>query len=173
MKMILRQLNLPFFLCLSLSLLCAGCAPKSPEPEFPDFPEAVYEKGDETVPAGYYIHTVSLPNESISIIAKWFTGDLRNWEELAKFNPNINPNRIFLGDKIKIPRNLMTRQDPMTQEFVEESQPKPRVRRRPAPSPPKPSKTKDKQEPPAPSKTAEEQPEEEEQFLFGPKDYSK
>lgn len=90
------------------------------------YPGAVYEAGDEAYPGGYYIHTVTLPDESISIIAKWFTGDLMKWEVLAKCNQTINPNRIFSGNKIKIPREIMIRQDPMTPEFVMESQPQQR-----------------------------------------------
>ncbi|MCB2181915.1 MAG: LysM domain-containing protein [Desulfobulbaceae bacterium] len=173
---ITRLLNRTFFLCLTLCFICAGCATKTPEPveEKPvDYPEAVYEKGDEAVPAGYYVHTVKLPNESLSIIAKWFTGDLRNWELLAKHNPAINPNRIFLGDKIKIPRNVMIRQNPMTLQFVEDSQPKPKRRRSASPASSDPAE--EAATPPAdqPEPTAGEEPEEDEPFLFGPKDYTK
>jgi len=173
--MITRQLNLTFLLCLSLFFICAGCAPKSPQSseKFIDFPEAVYEKGDEAAPNGYYVHTVKLPNESISIIAKWFTGDLRNWEKLAKHNPTINPNRIFLGDKIRIPRNLMTRQDPLTLEFVEQSQPKPRQRRTTSPAPTEPAPAKTTSPAVKPEPMPEEEAAEDEPFLFGPKDYTK
>lgn len=175
-----RHLNPLFILFLSLLFLCAGCAQKSPKsvesstqsPEIaqPEYPGAVYEAGDSVYPGGYYIHSVSLPDESLSIIAKWFTGDLLNWEVLAKCNPDINPNRIFLGNKIKIPRSIMTRQDPMTAEFVTESQPEPKHKKAPSVAKTKPARTETK----PPAVQSETKPEEtDEPILFGPKGYSK
>jgi len=170
--MISRQHNMTFFLCLALSVVCISCATPTkdrPEPlEIPpdSAPDAVYERGDEAVPSGYYIHTVKLPGESLSIIAKWFTGDLKNWETLAKYNPAINPNRIFFGDKIRIPRHLMTRHDPMTLEFIEESQPKSRQRVSPA------TPLEETGEEGLQPAVVQPEPEpEEEPFLFGPKGY--
>ena len=156
--MISRQHNLTYFLCLVLSVVCISCAAiKKDQPD--SAPDAIYEREDEAVPSGYYIHTVTLAGESLSIIAKWFTGDLKNWETLAKYNPAINPNRIFFGDKIKIPHHLMTRHDPITLKFIEKSQPKSRQRVAPT-APPKKIEEEPQQEEP-----------EEEPFLFGPKGY--
>jgi hypothetical protein len=106
---------------------------------------------------------VRFPDESISIIAKWFTGNLSNWKVLAKCNPKINPNRIFLGDEVRIPRILMTRQDPITHEFVEQAQPGPK--RIQAKKPIRPQATIVKTE------TTPKPVEEEEPPLFGPKAY--
>ena len=151
MKMISRQFSLTFFLCLALSIVCISCAAmKKDQPEPPldipqdSRPDPIYERRSRTVPSpGYYTHVVKLPGESLSIIAKWFTGDLNNWKTLAKYNPSMNPNRIFLGDKIRIPRHLMIRHDRMTLEFIKYSQPKPRRRVSPAaPAPPGIGKTK-------------------------------
>jgi len=177
---LLRHLNPLFILLLALLFIFAGCAKKSsedvgsstPSVEIaqPEYPGAVYEAGDSVYPEGYYIHSVSLPDESLSIIAKWFTGDLLNWEVLAKCNPDINPNRIFLGNKIKIPRSIMTRQDPMTAEFVTESQPEPKHKK--APSVAKNKQPKEETRPPVVQD--ESKPEEtDEPILFGPKGYSK
>ena len=185
MKMISRQFNLTFFLCLALSIVCISCAATKkdqPEPldKTPDSrPDAIYERGGRAVPSsGYYTHTVKLPGESLSIIAKWFTGDLKNWETLAKHNSTINPNRIFLGDKIRIPRHLMIRHDRMTLEFIEESQPKPRQRVSPAAPPEEPVEELQQEKPKKAVEVEEEsqpavvQPEpEEEPFLFGPRGY--
>ena len=168
----LKHLNLIFLLGLFFSLACAGCVTKETtqqvetEVEAPieyQYPGAVYEQGDEASPAGYYIHTIKLADESISIIAKWFTGDLMNWEVLAKYNPTINPNRIFLGDKIKIPRDIMTTHAPMTPEFVEASQPQAR-RKKAEPASPTVQSTPE----PAAEPVIEDEP-----LLFGPKGYSK
>lgn len=176
----LKHLNLILLLGLFFSLACAGCVSKnSPqqqvetEVEAPiGYPGAIYEPGDEASPAGYYIHTVKLADESISIIAKWFTGDLMNWEVLAKYNPTINPNRIFLGDKIKIPRDIMTTHAPMTPEFVEASQPQ--ARRKKAEITAQETKQQVKAEPASPTVQSTPEPVvEDEPLLFGPKGYSK
>lgn len=183
----IKRLNLIFLLILFFSLTCAGCVSQKStqqqvetEVEAPieyRYPGAIYEEGDEASPAGYYIHTVKLSDESISIIAKWFTGDLMNWEVLARYNPTINPNRIFLGDKIKIPRDIMTTHAPMTPEFVEASQPQ--ARRKKAEITAQETKQQVKVEPASPT-TVQSTPEpatepvvEEEPLLFGPKGYSK
>lgn len=68
----------------------------------------------------YYMHTVKWPGESVSIIAAWYTGKLENWRALASANPEIDPNRIFQGNKIRIPLDMMKTQEPMPQEFVEQ-----------------------------------------------------
>ena len=47
-----------------------------------------------------YRHTVRWPGESMSLIAKWYTGSAKNWRKLAKANPRINPNRIKKGNVI-------------------------------------------------------------------------
>ena len=77
---------------------------------------------EETTP---YIHTVRWPDESLSLIAKWYTGNLENWKALAQVNPDINPDRIVKGDAILIPQNLLKTRDPMPQQFVKTSQPQP------------------------------------------------
>lgn len=166
-----QRLNFILLLSLILSFVCAGCVSKSTEEmetsiqpateTLAEYPGAVYEAGDEAYPGGYYIHTVKLPDESLSIIAKWFTGDLMNWEVLAQCNPNINPNRIFLGNKIRIPREIMTRQAPMTSEFVMESQPQAK------------KKTVHADTAPPAVQTAPEPAVEEEPMLFGPKGFTK
>ena len=67
-----------------------------------------------------FIHTVSLDGETLSIIAKWYTGELDNWKALAEANPSIDPNRIFIGNEITIPRELMITKDPLPQSFIDE-----------------------------------------------------
>jgi hypothetical protein len=141
---------------LVLLMICTGCASipsESPEPDASTIPYGVAPKFPAKNKAGapqevsYYVHTVKWPGESVSIIAAWYTGDLKNWEALAKANPNINPNRIFEGNKILIPENMLKTRIPMPKDFVDSFYPKP------------PSK-------PAPQPTREEEPE-----LFGPKQY--
>ena len=68
--------------------------------------------------SSYYYHKVKYPGESLSIITKWYTGDVKNWRSVAKVNPKLNPNRITVGDKIRIPNKLLRTQKPMPRSFV-------------------------------------------------------
>ena len=67
----------------------------------------------------FYVHTVRWSGESVSVIAFWYTGDGENWKALAQANPSINPNRIWGGNKILIPENLLKTREPMPKEFVD------------------------------------------------------
>ena len=55
----------------------------------------------------YFKHTVRWRGESLSLIAKWYTGHYENWKALARVNPNLNPHRIMVGDIIYIPLEVM------------------------------------------------------------------
>jgi len=68
----------------------------------------------------YFVHQVKWPNESLSIIAKWYTGSLMNWKLLAAANPEMNPTVIHKGDRIRIPVNILKTRDPMPEGFVDE-----------------------------------------------------
>ncbi len=157
-----------YLLALIATLVIAGCLPKAEpvnedvapvvevEPVVAEHPDMEYAEGDEAHPEGYYVHTVNIPDENISIIAKWYTDKQKNWLVLTKCNPTIKPNRIFLGDKIKIPRSILTRQTPLTVEFVKQSQSELQRKKKISQS-----KTKTPVQP-----VAEEDP-----LLFGPKAY--
>ena len=67
----------------------------------------------------YFTHAVRFSGETVSIIAGWYTGDIENWKALAEANPNIDPNRIFVGLKILIPEDLLKTREPMPKEFVD------------------------------------------------------
>ena len=106
-----------------------GCAypPKHAEPQPPpavveSAPEDIWEFPAETVlppplpkPESHpYVHEVRRSGETLISIAKWYTGSRDNWITIAKANPYLNPNRIFIGDNILIPENLLKRRDPMS-----------------------------------------------------------
>jgi LysM repeat protein len=100
------------------------------------------------------VHRVQWQGETLSIIAKWYTGKLKNWKALAKANPKLKPNRIVIGNKIHIPEDLLNTREPMPKEFLAAFTSKPKKKR--SASKPKPP------------------PEEEtEPVLFGPKEYPK
>lgn len=103
----------------------------------------------ETAPAekiSYYVHTVKWSGETVSIIAGWYTGDIENWKTLAQANPNIDPARIFVGNKILIPEDLLKTREPMPKEFVDSFYHK--AKPKTAPSKPVSPSTKDKDEEP-------------------------
>ncbi|MGD2096493.1 MAG: LysM domain-containing protein [Desulfobacterales bacterium] len=55
----------------------------------------------------YFVHQVRWRGETLSLIAKWYTGHYGNWKALAKANPDLNPNHIVLGHRIQIPPEMM------------------------------------------------------------------
>jgi len=65
-----------------------------------------------------YFHQVQWEGETLSIIAKWYTGNSKNWKKLAKANPWVEPNNMFAGLKVKIPRQLLRNKEKMPREFV-------------------------------------------------------
>ena len=65
-----------------------------------------------------FFHLVRWEGETLSLIAKWYTGDWKNWKALAGVNPWLEPENIFTGLKVKIPRQLLKNQKDMPREFV-------------------------------------------------------
>jgi hypothetical protein len=108
----------------------------------------------------YFIRTVTWPNESISIIAGWYTGQIDNWKILVEANPELDPTRIRIGDKVRIPEDLLKTREPMPQAFVESLVPKPKPAKKAAP----PEKEK-----PAPAGSPPPPAPEPDIKLYGPK----
>ncbi|HAA03914.1 MAG TPA: hypothetical protein DCZ69_01605 [Syntrophobacteraceae bacterium] len=69
----------------------------------------------------FFEHTVRYPGETLSSIAKWYTGEARNWPILADKNPDVNPSNLKIGQLIQIPRDMVTNTQPMPRSFVEPS----------------------------------------------------
>jgi hypothetical protein len=65
-----------------------------------------------------YTHTVRWSGESLSLIAKWYTGAVNNWRILAKSNPQLNPNLIMKGNVILIPADLLKTKEPLPQKVA-------------------------------------------------------
>jgi hypothetical protein len=61
------------------------------------------------------------PGETLSIIAKWYTGQAGNWEALLDHNPDVDPRRLRLGDVVKVPQELLIRDESLPKSFVEKS----------------------------------------------------
>ena len=115
-----------WLVCLAILLIFSGCAQMK-----------TFFKSDsnsaEVKPAGknvsYYEHKVRWERETLSLIAKWYTGSQKNWKALAKDNPWLEPDELSVGHKIFIPRNLLKTQKPMPRDFVYASKSKPEVRK--------------------------------------------
>lgn len=69
----------------------------------------------------FYLHKVRWPEETLSHIAKWYTGTVQNWKTIAKANPELDPKKIDIGDTISIPEDLLTSRKPMPHSFVRPS----------------------------------------------------
>jgi len=138
-----------------------------------------------------FVHVVKWSDENLTIISSWYTGSEKNEEKLSDNNPNINPKQLVIGDRIFIPKDLLIKADPMTEEFLDQSitrskkvekiEPQPittpeNVEKTEPKSVTKPEKTEKKEtkavteESKKKKTTTEPVPEEEEELdLFGPK----
>ncbi len=78
---------------------------------------------DDTAPhrSDDFKHTVRWRGESLSLIAKWYTGQFENWKALARANPKLNPNRIMVGNAIHIPQEMMINKEPLPRKVAAKS----------------------------------------------------
>jgi hypothetical protein len=83
----------------------------------------------------FYIHRVRWSGETLSIIAQWYTGSLKNWKALSNANPTLDLNRIVIGANIFIPEDLLKSHKPMPFSFLSSSVPKKRVQAFPSKKP--------------------------------------
>ena len=126
-------------LALILIRVLSGCAyqypPLQPAPEEPspsveiksETPVAVPDTPALEIPEpepSFHIHKVRWPEETLSHIAKWYTGSVKNWKAIARTNPELDPKQINIGDTISIPEDLLTSRKPMPHSFVRASIPK-------------------------------------------------
>lgn len=115
----IRQINRKALIGIILILTCIGCAYLRKEPgekKTAELEPAPPAKTDQTT--SRFLHTVRWSGETLSIIAKWYTGNPENWEALTKANPGLKPNRIFIGNKILIPADLLKTREPMPKGFL-------------------------------------------------------
>ena len=71
----------------------------------------------------YFEHRVKWSGETLSLIAKWYTGSYGNWKAIAQANPGLNPNRIAVGDIINIPPEMMKTKKPLPRKVVSKTLP--------------------------------------------------
>jgi hypothetical protein len=69
----------------------------------------------------YFEHTVRYSGETLSLIAKWYTGEAKNWPILADRNPDVSPNNLRIGALILIPRDMVVNTEPMPRSYISSS----------------------------------------------------
>jgi hypothetical protein len=111
-------------------LQTASVEPPHPIAIKPETPVAVPDTPALEIPTPeprFYIHKVRWTEETLSHIAKWYTGAVKNWKVIAKSNPELKPKQIDIGDTISIPEDLLTTRNPMPHSFVRPTVPKKRT----------------------------------------------
>ena len=107
--------------------VCGGCAtskktaeskPEEAVAEAATTPSAELETKAKPQESAPFVHTVRWQGESLSLIAKWYTGGYSNWRKIADANPRLDPNLIRIGDKIIIPQQLLKTKEPMERDFI-------------------------------------------------------
>ncbi len=73
----------------------------------------------KAVEQNYHVHVIRWTGESLSIIAAWYTGDMRNWKIIAAANPEINPKRLHEGMEVRVPAQVLKTTAPLTKEYVD------------------------------------------------------
>ena len=125
--------------CFSIWIL-AGCATFNQEPDTNVEQEPIAriqpetrvdaapvplteEKIEEVQPPDDFVHTVRWRGETLSHIAKWYTGQFRHWKVLAEANPTLDPNRIHKGNRIIIPESMLKTRTPLPKNFMARTTP--------------------------------------------------
>ncbi len=113
----MRRLGLSLMITLMI-----GCAKPQPPPSPPPPPQV---EAPAPQPANF-AHRVEWRGQTLSQIARWYTGKSENWGKLASpVNPDLTRccAMLAIGREVVIPRELLVRTEPM---------PKPKVTSRPA-----------------------------------------
>ena len=64
---------------------------------------------------GYFAYTVQRSGEQLREIAVWYTGDSKNWKNIARANPDLDPESLLVGNEIYIPAKLLKTRNPIPQ----------------------------------------------------------
>lgn len=66
-----------------------------------------------------FTHTVKYHGETLSLIAKWYTGSVMNWKKIQELNPNIIPEQMQIGATIILPIELLKTRVLLMKEYVQ------------------------------------------------------
>lgn len=115
---------------LIFALACVGCGKikaligreQPPPGESKVETQSKPKKERKTAPEkgmSFFVHTVQYHGETVSIISSWYTKDIMNWKVLAEVNPGVDVMDISVGDRIRIPEDLIKTHEPMRKEYVD------------------------------------------------------
>ncbi|MBI2963834.1 MAG: hypothetical protein HYY35_08780 [Deltaproteobacteria bacterium] len=95
-------------------------------------------------PPAYFVHVVRFRGQTLGRIVEWYTGEYENWRKVARVNEDLPvPNTdLKVGREIKIPAELLKRQDPLPEprKRAAHSSPQPKTRgQAPSGQPPPPT----------------------------------
>lgn len=85
-----------------------------------------------------FVHQVTWSDETMPVIARWYTGKSENDALLIKANPTVNPDRLVPGTRVFIPKELLKTRKALPRTAVAEFMKKPVLKKKPAPSKPAP-----------------------------------
>ena len=106
---------------------CTAFKPKLAPPDTRNLPPRRVEL-PEVVYSGVvcYVHEVRWPEESLSTIARWYTGSRRHARTLVKVTPNLRTGDFLRkGDRIFIPQALARRTVAMPRSYARRHAPAP------------------------------------------------
>ena len=66
------------------------------------------------------MHYVTFSGETLSILARWYTGDRSNAGKIARINRIADPDKLSTGDTIIIPAYLLRNKNRLTESGVKE-----------------------------------------------------
>jgi len=72
----------------------------------------------EISPNGDLVHHVSYPGESLMMITRWYTFDIRNVGRISRINDIKNPSHVDIGDTIIIPSYLVKNKKRLSEEVL-------------------------------------------------------
>lgn len=72
----------------------------------------------EITPRGDLVHYVTLPGETLAIIAKWYTQDRENAGRIGRLNKLKDPTSLAVGDTIVIPSYLVKNKTRLTEDAI-------------------------------------------------------
>jgi hypothetical protein len=95
--------NVARFLGLASALIMIGCSKRAPlDPVLPS-----------TEVSEFVEHRVSYAGETLGSIAQWYTGSQKQWTAIQRANPELKPNKLRVGNVVRIPRELVRRTEMM------------------------------------------------------------
>lgn len=96
------------FIVSSSLLALSACAPRNAE-----------LVGPRQFSENYFHYTIRGPGEFLSSLSLWFTGSEANWKSFFVSAKHYGPTKLRRGDDILIPRSLLIRSDPPSENFIQ------------------------------------------------------